>query len=97
MAEASSIRIAIVGTAGRTNDASRVSLEAWNAMLADARRQIATLKWRVFECRAISLVSGGAAWADHLAVALYPEAKLGRASCRARGCPYVSISVVAGQ
>lgn len=54
-------RVAIIGTAGR--DKTEVMDKAlWEAMLADARRRVTPED---------VLVSGGAAWADHLAVRLF--------------------------
>ena len=56
-------RIAIIGTAGR--DTSRpMTLQLWWRMLADARQRV-----RAEDV----LISGGAAWADHLAVTLYND------------------------
>lgn len=57
------MKIAIIGTAGR--DANRhYTRTLWDQMLEDARSRIP---------EDTHLVSGGAAWADHLAVALFLE------------------------
>src|SRR3546814_4672425 len=48
MAEASSIRIAIVGTAGRTNDASRVSLEARSEEHTSELQSLMRISYAVF-------------------------------------------------
>ena len=59
-------RVAIVGTAGRGDDTARMSLALHEAMLLDAGE-------RIVRCwgRPVHLISGGAAWADHVAVGLY--------------------------
>ncbi len=53
-------RIAIIGTAGRDKNLP-MDIRLWLWMLEDAKQRVA---------RGSHLVSGGAAWADHLAVAL---------------------------
>lgn len=56
-------RVAIIGTAGRDKDKTAQMTKAmWGAMLADAKSKLQP---------GDSLVSGGAAWADHLAVRLF--------------------------
>lgn len=55
--------IGIIGTAGRDKTAP-LSLVLWERMLEDARERVPKGEW---------LVSGGAAWADHLAVRLFLE------------------------
>lgn len=53
--------LAIIGTAGR--DKTRVmDIALWEAMLSDAKKRVKPTD---------TLVSGGAAWADHLAVAIF--------------------------
>lgn len=54
-------RIAIVGTAGR-DKTKPMNWQLWQWMVADAKRKI---------IKGSHLVSGGAAWADHLAVHLF--------------------------
>ena len=54
-------KIALIGTAGR-NPAKPMTKELWKAMLNDAQKRVQPED---------DLISGGAAWADHLAVALY--------------------------
>lgn len=66
--------MAIIGTAGRRSDKPLMSRKLWTSMWATARL-------RVYQWKPTKLVSGGAAWADHLAVQLYiegvvPELKL---------------------
>lgn len=56
--------IAIIGTAGRGTPLNK---NHWEWMLGTAREQIGE------NPSVIELVSGGAAWADHLAVVLYME------------------------
>lgn len=53
--------LAIIGTAGRKDDASKLTLQHWHRMVAAARKII-----NLEKCD--KLVSGGAAWADHVAV-----------------------------
>ena len=55
------LTLAIIGTAGR-DKTKPMTRSLWDWMVRDAAERV------VFENR---LVSGGAAWADHLAVALY--------------------------
>jgi plasmid maintenance system antidote protein VapI len=55
--------LAIIGTAGRQEDAKKLTKNHWRKMVAAAKR--------VVELEEITdLVSGGAAWADHVAVHL---------------------------
>lgn len=58
---AHSRQLAIIGTAGRDKDQT-MDAPLWGRMLTDARARVS---------RADTLVSGGAAWADHLAVKLF--------------------------
>ncbi|ACS44098.1 hypothetical protein [Methylorubrum extorquens] len=58
--------LAVIGTAGRGTDADRLSAELYDAMYA--RTLDAMRTWGIR-----SLVSGGAAWADHLAVRAFLE------------------------
>ena len=60
------MRLGIVGTAGRRDDASLVSLALQNRMLDAGRSTVKALN-------ITSLVSGGAAWADHVVVQLVLE------------------------
>lgn len=64
-----SASFAIVGTAGRKDDAARLSRHHFNAMCECARlllKQVAESGYGVD-----TVVSGGAAWADHVAVRLF--------------------------
>jgi len=54
-------RLSIIGTAGRDKD-KPLTAALWDAMVADARKRV---------CLTDTLVSGGAAWADHVAVKLF--------------------------
>jgi hypothetical protein len=68
------VRIAIIGTAGRRGDADRITLAAWSAMLADARQRVEAAQYSAgTEPLDVTLVSGGAPYADHLAVLLWRE------------------------
>jgi len=58
--------LVIIGTAGRKEDGPRLSLAHYRAMCALARGTMA-------EHEITHLVSGGAAWADHVAVTLTLE------------------------
>lgn len=58
--------LAIIGTAGRKDDAAKLTVAHWETMIAAAKGVIALEG-------VTNLVSGGAAWADHVAVELSPE------------------------
>lgn len=55
------MKIAIIGTAGR-DKTKPMTLALWDWMVADAHERVR---------KGSHVVSGGAAWADHLAVALF--------------------------
>ncbi|RMD99269.1 MAG: hypothetical protein D6812_11870 [Deltaproteobacteria bacterium] len=59
------MKVAIIGTAGRREDGARLDARAWSKMQEDVKQRIEELGHDV------ELVSGGSAWADHLAVWLY--------------------------
>src|SRR5690606_1280513 len=61
--------IAIIGTAGRGDDAAKLGPALFAAMVRDAAERVAAFP----DPR---LVSGGAAWADHVAVKLFLEGKV---------------------
>lgn len=66
------LSIAIVGTAGRAPDHRRLTGAHWWAMTADAHARVADLlAARGLGPAEARLISGGAAWADHLAVRLW--------------------------
>lgn len=56
------MKLAIIGTAGRKSDAERLDINVWRQMRAITQRFIKQQEGLK------SLISGGAAWADHLAV-----------------------------
>lgn len=58
--------LAIIGSAGRQSDAARMSAELYAAMCSEARTMVRDhgVRW---------LVSGGAAFADHVAITLFLE------------------------
>lgn len=62
-------RVAIIGTAGRKEDADKMTLELYDEMY----RVCVDLIENTFKLKysSVHLVSGGAAWSDHLAVRLY--------------------------
>ena len=75
-AAAAAARVAIIGTAGRINDARNrtLSLKLYQAMIEAAARCIEdTFGLDLREC---VLVSGGAAWADHVAVDLFLQKRV---------------------
>jgi hypothetical protein len=59
-------RLAVIGTAGRQDDADKVSPALWDAMYL--RTLGAMSDWGIRDA-----VSGGAAWADHLAVRAFMD------------------------
>ncbi len=61
------VRIGIIGTAGRREDGSRLTLELYKAMFHDSLRRIKERAQR----EEIILVSGGAAGADQLVISHY--------------------------
>ena len=66
--------IAIVGTAGRKDDAQKLYPEMFTAMVERTREAITLLENDPLAPPGAKLshaVSGGAAWADHIAVRLF--------------------------
>jgi hypothetical protein len=68
------ITFSIVGTAGRGDDAKRLSRNHFDAMVIVAESLIDQFKENNYEIT--HLVSGGAAWADHVAVKLFLKKKV---------------------
>lgn len=69
--------VAIIGTAGRRGDLRNLNLNIYRKMVKKARAVI-TEDWKL-PWNKVELVSGGAAWADHVAVTLhcmYPDSTL---------------------
>ena len=60
-------RVAIIGTAGRKEDARRMTADLYYRMVHDANKRICEM----YDPSEVILVSGGAAWADHVAVSLW--------------------------
>jgi hypothetical protein len=60
--------ISIIGSAGRGADGNLMSAIRFNAMVDTVETMIVTAK---YEWKNIELRSGGAAWCDHIAVALF--------------------------
>jgi len=58
------MRIGIIGTAGRKDDEPRMSKQLYNRMVMEAMLKI-------YEHEIVGLISGGAAWSDHIAVSIY--------------------------
>lgn len=69
------VRIAIIGTAGR--DKAKWPQMTYGLYVAMYQRALAEIE-RIADGRPIELVSGGAAWADHLAVSLLLNDKVDR-------------------
>jgi hypothetical protein len=63
------ISLAVIGTAGRNDDAARLYPEMMVTMRLKTQEVIENLRTKGFEVT--GLVSGGAAWADHVAVELF--------------------------
>jgi len=70
-----SIQLGIIGTAGRQDDAARLSETLYLEMLDKALKTIMDLYKRGYQT--VGLVSGGAAWADHCAVTLFLQGRIG--------------------
>jgi hypothetical protein len=65
--------VAVIGSAGRGLDAEKVSLEIFETAIMFAEMDIENL-WRL-EWKDVTLVSGGAAFCDHIAVRLFLKYK----------------------
>ena len=61
--------LAIIGTAGRKEDAARLHIDMWKNIYIQVRQIIR-------ERKITHLISGGAAWADHLAVQLFNQGEV---------------------
>lgn len=57
-------KLGVIGTAGRGSDEEKMDKETW-------RRMLHVTRLTIFNSNSDILVSGGAAWADHLAVKLF--------------------------
>ena len=68
------ITLAIVGTAGRKDDAAKLSRHHFEAMCVVAEGLLNQLEENKYPIS--HLVSGGAAWADHVAVRLFLDKKV---------------------
>ena len=66
--------LAIIGTAGRKDDAPRLNREMWERMVSTASDAVDRLRSEGHPVT--QLFSGGAAYADHVAVALYLQGKV---------------------
>lgn len=65
-------RISIIGTAGRKEDAPKLNLQLFNKMEEAVEKSLNTIEPNIQER---VLVSGGAAYADHVAVRLFLQGK----------------------
>lgn len=79
-AKTSFVTVAIIGTAGRGFDASKMNLKLFERMMDRCRYQL----WNIWKLTpgTVRLVSGGSAWCDHLAVRLWVLDKPKFAGCR---------------
>lgn len=66
-------RIGIIGTAGRKDAANKLTPPMFDSMVKVCQQLIDSLKW---PASSIVLISGGSAWADHVAVRLHNDACL---------------------
>lgn len=66
------VRVAVVGSAGRLDDAARIGPGLWRAVLERAGSWTKVLQG---SASAVHLVSGGSAFADHLAVRLFLDGR----------------------
>ncbi len=66
------MNIGIIGSAGRGSDSAKLDQEKWEQMRAATQSVIDSLIFNIsgFDGN-LTLVSGGAGWADHIAVSLY--------------------------
>jgi len=62
------MKISIIGTAGRKEDGRLMSRRLYHLMVRDA---IEVIGWHSAPSDNITLISGGAAWSDHIAVSLF--------------------------
>jgi hypothetical protein len=66
--------VAIIGTAGRKDDGPKMNAQLFEMMCKKAK-SIITEEWKL-QPSSVRLVSGGAAWSDHVAVRLYLDSLL---------------------
>lgn len=71
MSSAAKVRVSIIGTAGRKEDARKMNRALFHRMVETAQ-EIITGTFRLKNSDVV-LVSGGSAWADHVAVRLWLE------------------------
>ena len=77
------MKISIIGTAGRKSDGQKMTSELYMKMIKKtceiikSQTELSSPNSRV-ESKEITLVSGGAAWSDHIAVNLYLSGKFGK-------------------
>lgn len=67
--------VSIIGTAGRKEDGAKMTPELFEEMCKVAYNVI-VLRWKLSP-KTVCLVSGGAAWADHVAVSLFQRGMRG--------------------
>eukprot|EP00047_Mylnosiga_fluctuans_P017618 m.63119 g.63119 ORF g.63119 m.63119 type:complete len:269 (-) comp7176_c0_seq1:2813-3619(-) len=87
-------RVSIIGTAGRLGNAARLTHTLYSAMITTATRVIETDLG--LAPAHVCLVSGGAAWADHVAVSLF-LADRGYALELCLPCPWVPGPAISGR
>lgn len=67
------MRLGIIGTAGRKEDGAKLNKVIYELMCKTTRRIISGLEPNILQHEVTTLVSGGAAYADHVAVTLFTE------------------------
>lgn len=72
------IKVSIIGTAGRGATGKQLNKEIYNKMVLKSKQIIE--KQFLLDPKKIELVSGGAAWSDHIAISLYLEGYVKKAT-----------------
>ncbi len=83
--------VSIIGTAGRNEDGPKMSADVFCRMCETARRVI-TVDWKL-PPNAVRLVSGGSAWADHVAIRLYLDSVFNHCIDEKAAPPFAGLTV----
>lgn len=62
------MRVSIIGTAGRKDDGRKMSSDLYQKMIAKSTEIILE---NTMGCEHLDLISGGAAWSDHIAIEIF--------------------------
>ncbi len=62
-------RVGVIGTAGRNEDGAKMTLALYDKMKAAVKHELRRRGWS----SDVTLISGGSAWSDHIAVDLFNE------------------------